>query len=437
MATLTGSALALAATAASLATSSPASAVESSAAISAVCVRHAYAAEVGFNGKTIWRTPMAATSQELQTAFSPAIGATVGYWPEDGAVHALRLKDGKELWHYQQGFSLNGAWLNHGVVSVLTDDFGGDGVLSGLNATTGKLTWRVKIPGKGLTIGGPVATADGGLAWVRADGQLQVVDLTTGKIRWSARQGTAAQIATQFPQLMTVGKQIFYLAAGRLSAYLDTTGAVSWSLHKMPVHTTLEAGAGEVLLNGGWPGGPYAIGALDPVKGGVLWHFDAATPLALLASTPGHIAVAAESGPVPLHEFMLDATTGLATWQTDTQLLGNPVVIRAADTIAVEGNGDYDKPALLVDRSLVDGHILWQTTLHHQAATGQSLTVVGTTVVINPDPEFANPDNPLFAYSLANGHPAWTATTFLPLQAGPVLTKKAMLLTSASDPDIC
>jgi outer membrane protein assembly factor BamB len=434
MAVLAGSALGLAGSTASVAAASGQPAARTTA---AACVRHAFAAELALNGKAIWRTAMAATTEELQTSFTPAVGATVGYWPEDGIVHALRLKDGKELWHFKQGFSLNGVWLNHGVVAVLTDDFGGNGQLTGLNATTGKAVWRVTIPGKGLTIGGPVATADGGLAWVRADGQLQVVDLTSGKVRWSQRQGTPTQIGAQFPQLETLGAQVFYLAAGRLSAYNDKTGAVAWSEHKMPVHTSLDVAAGDLLLNGGWPSAPFAIGAVDPVHGATSWTYASPVALTLLAGGSGRIAVAAETGPLPLHEFMLDAQTGLVDWQTDTQLLGNPVLIRTLDTVSVEGDGDYDKPALLVDRSLADGHVLWQTTLHHQAATAQSLTLVGSSVMINPDAEFANPDNPLYGFSAANGHAAWTNATLLPLQADPVLTKKTMLVSAADDPDSC
>ena len=428
---MTGSALGLTGVAAS-AQAAPGAAAPGTAA----CVRHAFAAEVDLTGRTVWRTPLAAPSVELATTFAPAIGATTGYWPENAAVHALRLKDGKELWHYAQGFSLNGVWLNHAVVSVLTDDFGGGGLLSGLNASTGKLTWRVRIPGKGLTIGGPVPTHDGGLAWVRAEGQLQVVDLTTGKVRWSARQGTPAQIALQFPQLVASGARVYYLAAGRLSAYDTLTGAAAWSVHQMPVHTTLEVSAGAVLLNGGWTGDPYGIGAVDLASGATRWRFTSPTSLALLAGAFGHVAVAAESG-TALHEYLLDAGTGVPLWSTNTQILGSPVVVRKTDTIALEGNGDYDKPALLVDRSIVDGHVLWQMTLHHQAATGQSLTVVGTTVLLNPSPEFAHPNNPLFAYNLLTGLPAWTVASFLPLQADPVVVKKAMLLTSATDPDAC
>ena len=185
--------------------------------------------------------------------------------------------------------------------------------------------------------------------------------------------------------------------------------------------------------------GPATSTGSAPVNlstGAALWRFTSTSSLALLDGAAGHIAVAAETPPA-VHEYLLDAVTGLATWSTNTQILGSPVVVRAKDTIAVEGNGDYDKPALLVDRSIVDGTVLWQTVLHHQAATGQSLTVAGTTVLLNPDPEFAHPDNPLFTYTLLTGKPAWTATTFLPLQADPVITKKAIFLSAADDPDAC
>ena len=160
------------------------------------------------------------------------------------------------------------------------------------------------------------------------------------------------------------------------------------------------------------------------------------TALALLDGAAGHIAVAAEKPPA-VHEYLLDAATGLATWSTNTQVLGSSVVVRAKDTIALEGNGDYDLPALLVDRSIVDGTVLWQTVLKHQAATAQSLDVVGSTVLLNPDPEFSGPNNPLFAYSVVTGKAAWTLPGFLPLQTDPVVGKKAMFLTAATDADAC
>jgi outer membrane protein assembly factor BamB len=429
LAVLAGSTLGLTGTTASLAAGPTHSAA-------VACVRHAFAVEVGLNGKVLWKTALAATTTEYQTSFDPAVGASVSYWPEDGVVHALRNRDGKELWHYQQGLSLDGLWLNSGIVSVLTDDFGGGGVLSGVVAATGKVTWRVKIPGQGLTIDGPRATADGGLEWVRADGKLQVIDLVTGKARFSVREGTAAQIGQQFPQTAAWGGRIFYFAGGRLSAYDDKTGAVAWSIHGVPVHAGLAVAGGQVLLNGDWPGAPFAIGAIAPATGVKVWQFNPGAELALLASGSGRIAVGTDASKEP-HEYVLDEHTGVVDWQTDTQIFGTPVVIRAHDTISVEGNGDYDRPALLVDRNLTDGTVIWQLTVHHQPATAQQLTVAGPVVVLDPDPEFAHPNNPLYAYSLANGHLAWTLASLRPLQATPVVLGKAILVSSADDADLC
>ena len=73
----------------------------------------------------------------------------------------------------------------------------------------------------------------------------------------------------------------------------------------------------------------------------------------------------------------------------------------------------------------------------HAAATSQSLTVAGTSVVISPDGEFANPYNPLYAFSLATGKPAWSVGTLRTLQADPVVKPKLMYVTTADDPDLC
>jgi outer membrane protein assembly factor BamB len=431
LAVLAGSALALTSTAPSLASA------QSTRTAAVTCVRHAMAAAVGVNGKVVWRTAMAATTSEFQTSFAPAIGATIGYWPEDGVLHALRLKDGHELWHAKQGYALNGVWLNHGVVALLTDDFGGGGLLTGLDATTGKVKWRLKIPGKGLTIDGPAVTADGGLAWVRADGQLQVIDLVTGKVRWSTRQGSTAQMTAQFPQIVTLGTRVFYLAGGRMSAYDDRTGAVAWSAHGAPVHARLLVAGGQLLVNGGWASAPYGLGSVDPALGATRWIYDNGAALSVLAGGAGRLAVEPGVPTAPQHEWMLNAATGVVAWQTDTGVNNLSIVIRPHDTIAVEGLGDYDRPALLVDRSLVDGHVLWQTSVQHAAATSQSLIVAGTAVIISPSGEFAHPYNPLSAFSLANGHPAWSIGTLRTLQADPVLKTKLMYVTTADDPGLC
>lgn len=401
------------------------------------CSRHAQAVALAPNGKAVWRTNLPASTLELQTAFTPAVGATASYWPQDGIVHALRNKDGKQLWQLKQGYSLNGVWLNHGIVSVLSDDFGGGGVLAGYVATTGRVKWRVKIPGKGLTIDGPLATADGGLAWVRADGVLQVLDLTTGKARFSVREGTAAQIAKQFPQLQLLGGRVYYLAGGRLSAYNDKTGALAWSVHGAPVHTAMSQAGGAIVLLGGWSDGPLALGAVNPANGTRLWKVDEAYPLAIMSSGFGQIALATEPGSTAPHELLVNATNGSVEWQTDTAVNPTAVVIRAHDTISVEGTSDYDKPALLVDRRSSDGAVLWQTTLHHAAATATRLHVTGTVVILEPSTEFAHPYNPLYAFSLASGHPAWSNGTVRPLQAPPVIQGRQLLLTSGDDPDLC
>ena len=324
------------------------------------------------------------------------------------------------------------------MVSVLTDDFGGGGLLTGVNATTGKVTWKVQIPGKGLTIDGPQVTADGGLAWVRADGVLQVIDLTTGKARFSVREGTAAQIAVQFPQLQALGGRLYYLAGGRMSAYDDLTGAVVWARHGAPVHTLMSVVAGQLLLDGG--GGdatPYAVTDVNLTDGAPLWSYNPAVPVDILGGGGGHVAVVPDDPAAVHHEWMLDVTSGALAWTADVQVTGQAIAFRAHDTVAVEGNGDYDKPAMLTDRRLTDGSILWQVPVTHAAATAQTLTLTFGLVVISPTGEFAHPYNPLAAYRLTDGKAAWSIGALRPLQGVPVLLKTRMYVSTADDPDLC
>ena len=266
---------------------------------------------------------------------------------------------------------------------------------------------------------------------------LQVIDLTTGKARFSVREGRAAQIGVQFPQMQVVGGRVYYLAGGRMTSYDDRTGAVVWSRHGAPVHTTMTLVAGQLLLNGGVAATPFAITAVNLTDGAPLWSYDAGQTVDVLGGGAGHVALVPDDPASVHHVWMLDAVTGALVWTADVQITGQAIGFRAHDTVAVEGNGDYDKPALLVDRRLSDGSVIWQTPVTHAAATAQSLTLTFGVVIISPTGEFAHPYNPLSAYRLTDGHPAWSIATLRPLQDAPVLLKTRMYVSAADDANLC
>ena len=92
---------------------------------------------------------------------------------------------------------------------------GGGGVLSGLDATTGKLLWRIKIPARGSRSTARCSRGRRPRVGSRRRAAA-VVDLTTGKIRWSARARHAGADRHAVPPDRDPGARVYYLAAAAL-----------------------------------------------------------------------------------------------------------------------------------------------------------------------------------------------------------------------------
>jgi outer membrane protein assembly factor BamB len=179
------------------------------------------------------------------------------------------------------------------------------------------------------------------------------------------------------------------------------------------------------------------VTAVNLTDGAPLWSYDPGSPADVLGGGGGHVALVPDDPAAPHHEWMLVAATGVLAWTADVQVTGRAIAFRAHDTVAVEGNGDYDKPALLVDRRLTDGGVIWQTKVTHAAATADSLALNFGLVILSPTGEFAHPYNPLYAYRLTDGKAAWSIGTLRPLQDLPALLRTRMYVSTADDANLC
>jgi outer membrane protein assembly factor BamB len=195
--------------------------------------------------------------------------------------------------------------------------------------------------------------------------------------------------------------------------------------------------SGQLLLNGGVAATPFAISAVNLTDGAPLWSYDAGQTVDILGGGAGHLALVPDDPAAVHHEWVLDALSGALAWSADVQVSGQAIAFRAHDVVSVEGNGDYDRPAMLVDRRVTDGSVIWQTPVTHAAATAATLTLTFGVVVISPSGEFAHPYNPLYAYRLTNGKAAWSIGTLRPLQDAPVLLKTRMYVSAADDANLC
>ena len=127
-------------------------------------------------------------------------GATT-YLAAESTISALDSADGHLIWQAQQGTLLYNLWRYGNVLAVLSDQVGKHATVTGYDATTGSVLWRYLDPGFGM-YSVVVQTTGGAAAWIREDGVLQTLDLTTGKLRWSHR------VAKNQPQLQIHGASV-------------------------------------------------------------------------------------------------------------------------------------------------------------------------------------------------------------------------------------
>src|SRR5271165_5413496 len=143
--------------------------------------------EVTSAGQVRWQTRLPPREGIFGEGTAPLAAGPVAIFSQDDVVYALRLADGHRVWSWSSGRLIQGTFQWQGLLVVLT---GGSrtGYLTGLDAATGQVRWTRQI-GDGNPSDMAV-TADGGLA-VMDDG-FKVVNLSDGRVRWSAPVGVAA-----------------------------------------------------------------------------------------------------------------------------------------------------------------------------------------------------------------------------------------------------
>lgn len=274
---------------------------------------------------------------------APVMFGAAAIFAQDNAVHAVRLDDGRRLWDWTGGDLVYGLWVTRGTVAVLTDQVSDHAQMTGLDAATGAVRWHVRVPGRGV-FGNPIQTTDGGLAWLRADGHLQVVDLADGTIRWSHPEVVQSSPVSVAGLVVSAGN-------GVLTAFDDITGARRWSLDGLPANATLAVASGVILVTSAieGPSFPTSLTAVDPTTGRIPWRFDprvkprfgSPAPVQVLSSGPAGVLVSINNPDVV---YLLDSRTGQQSWSTNGSVdYGTvPAVLTTAE-VGVEG-GVGDRP---------------------------------------------------------------------------------------------
>lgn len=104
--------------------------------------------------------------------------------------------------------------------------------LTGLDASTGQARWTLRI---GLDAAGFSPTADAGLATVRWDGMLELVDLSSGRLRWTRPFPPSPVTGPADAPMAVAGGAVLVAVNSRLTSYDDQTGQVRWTEPLMPI----------------------------------------------------------------------------------------------------------------------------------------------------------------------------------------------------------
>jgi outer membrane protein assembly factor BamB len=278
---------------------------------------HAYVLDVTISGRVRWQVPACWPEDEPQ--LSPLAIGPVAVLAQFNRLYGLRLADGHRVWSWTGSQLIAGMWRWQGLVVVLqqTPGAGGLPLLTGLDAGTGQVRWTLRVV---WGVAGFFPTADGGLAIVRGDGTLEVVDLSSGRVRWTRPPGPDPGAAAT--SLAVAGGALLVAVNGRLTSYDDQTGQVRWADQLMPAQLAgsmsapgLQVSAGLVYLTMTWAQGTQVLG-ISAADGRVEWRFAPVGVQSLNAYAPGLVSVISDSGNAWQDE--LDPATGRVRWQVDS-----------------------------------------------------------------------------------------------------------------------
>jgi outer membrane protein assembly factor BamB len=344
--------------------------------------RRAWATEVTATGHVAWQVSLPTDAQQQGVVVQPLVVGGVGVFAAENAVYGIRLADGRELWRRAFSKAANslagavyGMWPGApGAVVVLTGQVTDDARLTELYPATGAVGWTLRLPAAGL-LGGQ-AVADGRtLAALLPDGDLESVDLATGRVLWSRPVGRSAGPAAVGPVIASGG-------GGLASGFLGQGGGRAlWTARGLPSQTNLTATAGVFLawnnVQGG--GASAAVTALNPRTGRVEWRFDPGPAVTILGVGQAGIAFATYA---PARVYLVNQATGRVRWSAGAVApAGNgnadpgPFIVTGGQVVTVGSVASSTSSGLIV-RSASGGRVQWSAPFGVGARDGVNLALL-------------------------------------------------------------
>lgn len=322
------------------------------------------------------REPVAAPAREplwTFTAGAPlwaplaAGGGLVYVGGDDGVLHAVSVRTGRERWRFKAGGKLR---ARPELVASSLYLHADDGLLYRLDAASGRVRWKVPLehaPIVRIPIDQPGSrydfTASGVAAWGGTlytgthDGRLLALAPENGKLLWQARVDSSI-IAT--PTLLD-GRVFVGSFDGRVTAFDAGVGEKLWSFQTgAPVSASPVAEGGRVLVSSR----SYDVYALDAITGQPLWN--RYVWYSWIESTPALADGVAYFGSSDASRvYAIELRSGRLRWEADVRGISwtTPAVTLDRVYVAVRQSpsiAPHEGSLMAFDRA--DGSLLWRVT---------------------------------------------------------------------------
>jgi outer membrane protein assembly factor BamB len=266
---------------------------------------------------------------------------------DDGVLHALDARTGRERWRFATGGRLRARPALVASAVYLPSD---DGWLYRLDAARGTLRWKVRLlpdsivrlpidaPGSKYDFtSSAVATAGGALVVGTHAGRVLALDPASGETLWEAATGGPVLAAPG-----VAGGQVFAGSFdGRVYALDADDGHVLWTHDTgAPVTSTPVPEQGVVVVGSR----SYDLLGLDAATGEVRWeHYLWYSWIESTARVAGGVAYVGSSDAASV--FALDPKTGALLWESDDHGLcwGRPAVTADRVIVAVRASPSIEK----------------------------------------------------------------------------------------------
>lgn len=311
------------------------------------------------DGQQRWRAELPAPRDHGSQA-PPVTDGTRAYFATDEQVRAADDATGQPLWEVPIRGPVHGMWLDSGLLVVLDAQVSDDAQVLGIDPASGQVRWRHDVEGRGL-LADQVLTGDGGLAYSldQADARTQVLDLASGRVRWtSPRRGQVGSPAA--------GGGLVLRGEGKgVRAYDSRTGQLRWRAEGLSDALALEVVGDVVVVSQTAQGLDFdgSVVGLRVRDGSRAWTRLEREPRAVGGQGPAGTVTYLTASGRPAYE-LLDTATGRPRWSAQTQIaLYLPALVTADAVVTVEGGTSQQRAVQAVRRAATDGAVLWTSRL--------------------------------------------------------------------------